>query len=74
MPIIKSNYKVKVNIDRGYPCLKIARHSRTIVLFEAMNIGMCVFAGPLNRIGEYSRSWDEEEFEMFYGDVTISSE
>jgi len=46
----------------------------TIVLFEIEAVGTVVFTkGFLNRkkMGEYSKTWDMEMFEPFYGKVVI---
>lgn len=57
-----------------YPCLKISKDTKVVVLFSSISAGFVVHPGESARhIGESSLSWSSHCFEPFSGEVTLSN-
>lgn len=57
-----------------YPCLKIYSNDM-VVLFLDKGEGLVVHPGNSNdyNIGDYRVTWDEEEFELLTGTITLKN-
>lgn len=70
-------HKKQEKAKSKYPCLKISTYNGIIILFTAPQTGMkmnylCT-SNAQSRVGEYSATWDEDNFVLFDGEVTLSN-
>ena len=56
--------KTEVKEKKPFPKPMIGKNTRTVVLFERRNDGMClaIGSGIFNYVGEYRKDWTMENF------------
>lgn len=69
---------LKTQLSKGfqkeYPYLGIW-NDEIIVLFTSPGIGMCLREPEKpQKVGEYSKSWSEDEFDYYTGKITLANE
>lgn len=58
-----------------YPWIGIHSDNNVIVLFVKSNTGVCLHRGDsIYPVGDWSYTWDEKEFNIFTGQITLSND
>lgn len=65
--------KTEVEQVDEYPCLKISNKGN-IVLFIGREAGTCIHTAAFHEVGEYRGNWEESNFELFNGTVSLSND
>ena len=53
-----------------YPCFRVFRDTATVVYFIGPNEGTVFVGSHYNRLGEYSKQWDEPGTVPWFGTIT----
>ena len=68
--------EVPAKTEPPYPYLKINRNTGVVVLFTERNKGTCVYQTPKgsDEVGDHLVCWEERNFELFNGTITLSND
>ena len=68
--------EVSAKTEASDPYLKINRNTGAVVLFAERNKGTCVYQTPKGsgEVGDHLVCWEERNFELFNGTITLSND
>jgi hypothetical protein len=68
--------EVPAKTEPSYPYLKINRNTGCVVLFTEKDKGTCVYQSPTStgELGDHLSCWEERNFELFNGTITLSND
>lgn len=71
---VEVKHKAK-SVEQSYPYIGIIDDMGLVVLFNNKREGMCLCSGTSgHKIGYYSNSWSESEFQKVNGEITLSND
>ncbi len=68
---MKTEIKIHEPEVQGFPALYQTKDG-AIVLMSSDSVGICLVAGDVNPVGDYSNAWAMDEFTKITSDVTIT--